>query len=133
MATMKWVDQGGYLTNQKLNKQFQKVAQPLTRFRQFTKFKEAFGKHMGQSVNWLKAGNTNNYGKEIAETDTMPETTQTLRWGTLTVKEYFNAQCRGSCRKLLKPFSLTNGTAKRMKQWTIRICSIQNLLTWQEC
>jgi len=85
---MNWVDQGGYLTNQKLSMDFRATAQPLVRFRQFVDVKEAFGKHSGQSVNWLKVANTDDYGKKVAETNTMPETTQTLTWGTLTVDEY---------------------------------------------
>ena len=88
---MNWVDQGGYLTNQKLSMDYRETAQPLIRYRQFVDVKEAFGKHSGQSVNWLKVANTDNYGKSVAETNTMPETSQTLTWGTLTVNEYGNS------------------------------------------
>jgi hypothetical protein len=55
---------------------------------QFVTIKEAFGKQSGQTVNWLKVGNANAYGGLVNETDTMPETDQTLTWGTLTVDEY---------------------------------------------
>jgi hypothetical protein len=41
---MIWSTQSGYLTNGMLNKRFRKSAQPLTKFRQFCEFKEAFGK-----------------------------------------------------------------------------------------
>jgi N4-gp56 family major capsid protein len=88
---MLWTTQSGYLTNNKLNKMFQKSAQPLTRFRQFVKFKEAFGKHQGESVNWLKVANVSTVGGTVAETSTMPESKQTLSWGTLTVGEYGNS------------------------------------------
>jgi len=88
---MNWVDQGGYLTNQKLNKEYQKVAQPLFRYRQFVDIKESFGKQQGQTVNWLKVANVANYGKKIAETNTMPETSQSLTWGTVTVAEFGNS------------------------------------------
>lgn len=88
---MNWVDQGGYLTNNKLSMDYQKMAQPLFRFRQFVNVKEAFGKQNGQSVNWLKVSNVGAYGKQIAETNVAPETTQTLTWGTTTVTEYMNS------------------------------------------
>ena len=85
---MLWSTQSGYLTNNKLNKTFQKAAQPLMRFRQFVKFKESFGKSQGESVNWLKVANVSTYGGSLVETDTMHETKQVLTWGTLTVDEY---------------------------------------------
>lgn len=85
---MIWSTQSGYLTNGMLNKRFRKSAQPLTKFRQFCEFKEAFGKSKGESVNWLKVANIGTYGRQITETETIPETTQQLSWGTLTVTEY---------------------------------------------
>ncbi len=44
---MNWVDQGGYLTNNKLSKEWRESAQPIMRFRQFVDVKEAFGKSAG--------------------------------------------------------------------------------------
>ena len=88
MAGMTWAEQSGYLTNNKLNRDFQKQAQPLQRFRQFVDVKEAFGKQHGQTVNWLKVANVGTLGGVILETNTMNETTQSLSWGTLTVNEY---------------------------------------------
>ena len=88
---MLWTTQSGYLTNNKLNKQFQNTAQPLMRFRQFTSLKEAFGKQQGETVNWLKVANVGNYGGKLTETDTMHETTQALTWGTASVTEYGNS------------------------------------------
>lgn len=87
MADMNWIQQSGYLTNNKLNLDFQKAAQPIARFRQFVNFKEAFGKQQGQTVNWLKVSNVDTRGGTVVETSTMPETSQTLTWGTLTVNE----------------------------------------------
>lgn len=86
-----WIDQKGYLTNNKLSMDWRQSAQPLQRFRQFVGFKEAFGKNSGESVNWLKVANVSNYGKVVAETNTMPETAQSKSWGTLTVNEYGNS------------------------------------------
>jgi len=88
---MLWSTQSGYLTNNKLNKDFRKAAQPLMRFRQFVGLKEAFGKNQGESVNWLKVSNVSTYGGKLTETNTMHETKQPLSWGTLTVDEYGNA------------------------------------------
>ena len=85
---MYWSTQSGYLTNNELNKQFQKAAQPLCRFRQFCSIKEAGGKGKGETVNWLKVSNASAYGGTIAETSTIPETTLPLSWGTVTVQEY---------------------------------------------
>lgn len=85
-----WIQKAGFLTNDKLNKDFQKSAQPLLRFRQFVSMKNALGKNSGQNVNWLRVANVDNFGKKVAETDTMPETKQATTWGTLTVNEYGN-------------------------------------------
>ena len=86
-----WSTASGFLTNDKLNKVFQEEAQPLTRFRQFVTIKEAFGKSMGQNVNWLKAANVSTIGGRLVETNTMHETKRPLTWGTLTVDEYGNS------------------------------------------
>lgn len=85
---MNWAVQSGYLSNNELSMDFQRAAQPRTKFRQFVQIKEAFGKHKGQSVNWLKVSNASDYGGVLTETQTMHETTQPLTWGTLTVNEY---------------------------------------------
>ena len=91
MPQMIWSTQSGYLTSGKLNKEFQEQSQPLQRFRQFTSIKNALGKNAGQTVNWLQVSNVANYGGIVAETNTAPETSLTLTWGTLTVSEYINS------------------------------------------
>lgn len=85
---MRWSVQSGYLTNNDLNKAFQRVAQPLMRFRQFTKFKTAFGAHKGSSQNWLKVSNAGSYGGKLTETKTMHEANQPITLGTASVDEY---------------------------------------------
>ena len=85
---MNWVNQGSYLTNNKLNKIFQREAQEMCRFRQFVKFKEAFGSHQGGSVNWLKVSDVADHGHKLTETEAMPESRVPLAWGTLTVNEH---------------------------------------------
>jgi len=84
---MLWSTQSGFLTNTKLNMPFQTVAQPLMRFRQFVDIKEAFGKNAGESVNWLKVANQSGSGRDLIETNVMPEAQQPLSWGTGSVKE----------------------------------------------
>ena len=42
-------------------------------------------------MNWLKVANIGTYGGLVAETNTMPESSQSLTWGTLTVNEYGNS------------------------------------------
>lgn len=91
MPAMVWSTQSGFLTNGKLNKDFQTQAQPLTRFRQFVSIKNALGKNAGQTVNWLQVSNVSNFGGQLIETNTMHETNQTLTWGTLSVAEYGNS------------------------------------------
>jgi hypothetical protein len=91
---MTWSVHNGVLTNNQLNKTFQREAQPLNRFRQFVKFKSAFGKGVGQTENWLKVSNagpaagTTTYGGQLTETNTMFEAGQPLALGTVTVQEY---------------------------------------------
>lgn len=91
MAAINWINQGTYLYSPKLNKQIQKVAQEITKFRQFVSIKDALGKQAGQSVNWLKSSNVSSYGGSLVETNTMHEADQTLSWGTLSVNEYGNS------------------------------------------
>lgn len=86
-----WVNQGGYLSNVELNKDFFFSAQPMFKFRQFTDVKSSLGKHKGNSENWLKVANLGTYGGSIAETNTMPESSQAKSWGTLTIDEYGNS------------------------------------------
>lgn len=88
MANMIWSTQSGFLTSGKLNKDFQRAAQPLLRFRQFVSLKNALGKNQGESVNWLKVANLGTYGGTLTETNTMHESSQALTWGTLSVNEY---------------------------------------------
>ena len=91
MSAINWTNQGGYLTSGYLNKKFQLAAQPQFRFRQFVKFKEAFGKNKGETVNWLRVGNAGTYGGKLTETNVMHESDYAQTWGTLTVYEYGNS------------------------------------------
>lgn len=88
---MTWVNHQGVLTNVKLNLDYRRVSQPMMKFRQFTDYKEAFGKNAGQSVNWLKVSNIGTLGGNLTETNTMHESSQALLWGTVTVNEIGNS------------------------------------------
>jgi hypothetical protein len=85
---MLWSTQSGYLSNEELDMQFVRENQPKMKFRQFCGLKKAFGKNKGESVNWLKVWNAGTYGGIVAETNTIPEATQPLTWGTVSVNEY---------------------------------------------
>lgn len=91
MANMTWTDQGGFLSNGKLTKHFQKVSQPQMRFRQFTSVKVAFGKMSGETVNYDRIANVASGGRKLSETETMPTTVVPITQGTLTVTEYGNS------------------------------------------
>ena len=88
---MLWSVQSGYLTNTKLSKAFRRVAQPMMKFRQFCDVKDAFGKNAGEYVNYMKVSNLGSYGGQLTETNTMPEATQALLWGTASVQELGNS------------------------------------------
>ena len=58
---------------------------------QFVDVKEAFGKHAGESYNWLKVNDIGTYGGVLVETNTMHEANQSMVWGTGSVDEYGNS------------------------------------------
>jgi hypothetical protein len=86
-----WVDDSGVLYSPRLSAKLQFTAQPMFRFREYVDIKEAFGKQVGESVNWDKIANVTSFGGQVAETNTMPTTRQAITKGTLSVLEYGNA------------------------------------------
>ena len=118
---MLWTTHSGVLTNNKLTKEFQREAQPLQRFRQFVSFKNALGKNSGETVNWLRASNVGDYGKKVAETSTMPETTQPLSWGTLTVYEYGNTIPFTYKVETLSEFDIKNIIKESLLQDSVKV------------
>lgn len=88
---MLWSNNNGVLTNNKLNKRYRRVAQPMFKLRQFCDVKEAFGKGAGESVIWLQVANLGSYGGQLTETNTFFESTQPLYRQTATVQEYGNS------------------------------------------
>jgi hypothetical protein len=90
MAGNLWVTNslGGYLANAQLSGKLRVQAQTLTRFRQFSTVKEAFGKGKSDTFNYDKIGNVATAGGTLTETNTTPVTNFTVTKGTLTVNEY---------------------------------------------
>lgn len=86
-----WVNQGSYLSNTELSKDFVKTAQPFMKFRQFVDVKSALGKRSGEAENWLKVANLGTYGGKLTETNTMHESSQAKTWGTVSMTEYGNS------------------------------------------
>jgi len=85
---MIWTNQSGVLTNNQITKVFQKVAQPLMRFRPFTTLEPGFGKNKGETISWLQVSNIDNPGGELPENELMWETNQGLAWNSASVKFY---------------------------------------------
>jgi N4-gp56 family major capsid protein len=88
---MDWTNQGGYLTNNQLTMMFQKVAQPLMRFRPFVTPEPKMGVHKGEKVSWLQVSNLDDPGGELDEDELMHETNQGLAWNDATVRQYGNS------------------------------------------
>jgi N4-gp56 family major capsid protein len=89
---------GGYSTVPKLSKQLWRAAQPLCRFRQFTSYKEAWGKGRGEKVEFDRFSNISTAGGTLSETGTIPRHNIVMSQGTLTLTELGNAI--GKTRKL---------------------------------
>ena len=82
---------GGFLANAKLDKILQFSAQPLSRFRQFTEVKSAFGKSAGETFRWERVANVSTPGGRLVETNTMHQTEQVITKGTMAIYEYGNS------------------------------------------
>jgi len=89
--TSLWVNEGDVLHSPKLSSILRHAAQPLQRFRRFCDFKPAFGKMAGDTFNWDKVADVGSIGKKLVETTTMPQSSQSVTKGTLTVYEYGNS------------------------------------------
>lgn len=81
---------GGYMSSQKLSREFYTSLQTKTRFRAFCDIREEegiAGLHRGQSFTWDVYGNVVDQGATLTETNTMPETNFVITQGTLTMVE----------------------------------------------
>ena len=91
MATPLWVNDSGVHFSPKLSKFLRYSAQPLLKFRKFTEMKDAFSKEPGDSFNWDKVANLGTHGRQLVETSTVPQSSQAITKGTLTITEYGNS------------------------------------------
>ena len=82
---------GGYLSNPKLSKQIRHAAQPMFKFRQFTRKDSAIGKGKGDTLDFNKISNIQTAGGTISEASRIPESNILIRRGQLILEEYGNA------------------------------------------
>lgn len=82
---------GGYFSNAKLSKSLRHAAQPMMKFRQFTRKESGIGKGKGDTLDFNKISNIQNQGGTISETQRVPESKFLIRRGQLTMAEYANS------------------------------------------
>lgn len=79
---------GGFFASPKLSKDIRHVAQPLQKFRQFTKTEQGYAKKSGESMLIDVVSNVADAGGEIQENEKVPETKVTISQVTVTAREY---------------------------------------------
>lgn len=85
---------GGYMFSANLSKVLRHAVQPLVKFRQMCDAKDAtenVTKGKGSKFQWNVYSDVAENGREIDETEAMPETNFTITQGELTVTEYGNS------------------------------------------
>ena len=93
MATQSWgiSADGGYLANAKLSRTIRVAAQPMMKFRPYTRVEPGLGKGKGDTLDFNKLSNVATAGGTISELTRIPETKITIKRGTLTLQEYANS------------------------------------------
>jgi len=86
-----WVNDSDVHFSPELSKFLRYSAQPNLKFRQFADVKDAMGKDQGDSFNFPKVANVSTIGGTLVETNTVPQASQTITKGTLTITEYGNS------------------------------------------
>jgi N4-gp56 family major capsid protein len=86
-----WVNDSGVHFSPKLSEYLRYSAQPMLKFRQFADVKDAMGKEPGDSFNFPKVANVSTIGGVLTETSTVPQASQTITKGTLSITEYGNS------------------------------------------
>lgn len=99
---------GGYLGNRKLSRTIRHAAQPLMKFRQFCRIKEALGRNKNDLIFYDKISNVATQGGTVAETNTVPETQVTIQTGTIKVNEYVNSVPFSGKLEALAEFDIDN-------------------------
>lgn len=82
---------GGGLTSETLSRNFRMAAQPLMKFRQFTRPEFALGAHNGESYTFKKSGDLEDLGQYVGEFDPVPKTQARITSGTVMVREATNS------------------------------------------
>lgn len=95
MAGQLWsvAAEGGYLYSDELSDILRNALQPAQRFRQLCDAQDGTqkGLNKGQSFTWDIISDVGTQGRELDETQPMPETNFTISQGTMTVTEYGNS------------------------------------------
>jgi len=86
-----WVNDSSVHFSPELSKFLRYSAQPSLKFRQFADVKDAMGKSQGDSFNFPKVANVSTIGGLLTETSTIPQASQTITKGTLSIDEYGNS------------------------------------------
>jgi N4-gp56 family major capsid protein len=79
---------GGYMWSANLSRKLRTALQPMVRFRQFCDAREAFGLGKGDTFNWNVYSDLTSSGRELDETEQMPESNFSISQNSLTVNEY---------------------------------------------
>ncbi len=86
-----WVNDSSVHFSPELSKFLRYSAQPNLKFRQFADVKDAMGREQGDNINFPKVANVSTIGGTLTETATIPQASQTITKGTLTINEYGNS------------------------------------------
>lgn len=82
---------GGFMYSDNLSTKLRTALQPMVRFRQFADAKEAFGLGIGDTFRWNHYSDVASSGRELNETDLMPETNFTIDQDSLTIRMFGNS------------------------------------------
>jgi len=88
-----WVDEGDRYYSDELSNILRTNVQPLVKFRQFADVKDATkkGLHRGNKFRWNRYGDVGTQGREMSETQVMPQTNFASDQAELTITEYGNS------------------------------------------
>ena len=99
---------GGYLSIAKLSRTIRHAAQPLMKFRQFTRIEPGLGMGRGDTLNFNKLSNVQTQGGTICELQDIPETNVSITRGTLVLQEWGNSIPYTGKLEALSEFSTDN-------------------------
>lgn len=99
---------GGYLANPRLSRSIRTAAQPMYKFRQFSRPEPGYGKGKGESILFNRVSNVVTAGGPISEQNRIPETTITVSRSQVDVQEYGNSVPWTGKLETLSEFSVDN-------------------------